>query len=62
MPFLSSPSRRLSLPSARVSDQVLTVEPRAVQVGDIEGAGVGLRQGVRHPRGVPDTGRQDGHP
>lgn len=49
------------VPSAGVPDQVVAVEPRAVQVGDIEGVGVGFRQGLRHPRGVPDTGRQDGH-
>lgn len=49
-------------PSAGVSDQVVVVEPRQVQDRDIEGVGVGLRQGLRHPRGVPDTGRQDGHP
>lgn len=45
------------LPSAGVPDQVVAVEPREVQVGDVEGVGLGLRQGVRQPRGVPDTGR-----
>ena len=59
---LISPHGTIVRPSAGVSDQVVVVEPRQVQDRDIEGVGVGLRQGLRHPRGVPDTGRQDGHP
>lgn len=47
---------------AGVPDEVAVMESRTMPRGDIEGAGLGLRHGVRHTWGMPDTGRQRGHP